>query len=303
MRKFGLSASFTSSGGCPIDTRKLNASFSDDEIEEYDKIIQEIKDGGGVFGSMGVRQHVMMRLKRKDSIPMGNAAPKRNGLSKRLGGALSRSFQSAFSGREREESSESTMMIMPGRRQSLQPELSNILYQSQKTKMVIRDIEFSDSEDKGEFLNNESEANSHHRAHLRMKSLLAVTEEPPPTGRSKGNRRRLTRDSLGFDSFASCRAGSLICGFREQSRRTGSLICGFRNSSKCSARSLSLVVDEKEDELICDWASRRRSSFSSLASGVLGREQIIQGSLTKTHSISSLTCDWDGLDLIRARAA
>merc|ERR1712060_264992 len=151
------------------------------------------------------------------------------------------------------------------------------------TKMLLQDIELSDSEDEGDFVNNESESGSHRSSRLPRKSLLVVTERSPSTERAKGNRRRLTRDSLGFDSFAS--------------RRVGSLICGFRNSSKCSTRSS--IVDGKEDGLICDWSSRGRSSSLSLASEVSGREQTI----TRTHSISSLTCDWDGLDLIRARAA
>lgn len=290
-----LSASLTAGWARPTDTGKPS-SLSGEEILEYDKIIQEIKDGGEVFGSMGIRQMVMMRLeKRQDNISMRDVS-RRNGFSKRLG-SLSRSFQSAYSGREREETSESTMMVMPGRRQSVQPGLSNILYQSQETKMLLQDIELSDSEDEGDFVNNESESGSHRSSRLPRKSLLVVTERSPSTERAKGNRRRLTRDSLGFDSFASRRVGSLICGFCKPSNRAGSLICGFRNSSKCSTRSS--IVDGKEDGLICDWSSRGRSSSLSLASEVSGREQTI----TRTHSISSLTCDWDGLDLIRARAA
>merc|ERR1711862_571711 len=168
-------------------------------------------------------------------------------------------------GREREETSESTMMVMPGRRQSVQPGLCNIL-QSQETKMMLQDIELSDSEDEGDFVNNKSESGSHRSSHLPRKSLLVVTERSPSIEQAKGNRRRPTRDSLGSDSFDSHRAGSLIC--------------GFRNSSTCSTRSS--IVDGKEDGLICDWSSKRRSSSLSLASGELDREQTI----TRTHSIS-----------------
>jgi len=293
-----LSASFTSSWARPTDTGKPN-SLSDEEIQEYDRIIQEIKDGEEVFGSMGIRQKVMMRLeKRQDNISTRDVS-RRNGFSKRLGGALSRSFQSAYSGREREETSETTMMVMPGRRQSVQPGLSNILHQSQDIKMMLQDIELSDSEDEdeGDCVKNESGSGSQHSSRLRRKSLLLVTERSPSTERAKGNKRRLTRESLGFDSFASHRVGSLICGFCKPGSRAGSLICGFRRLRTCSTKSS--IVDGKKDGLICDWSSRRSSSSSSLASGVWGRDQTI----ARRHSISSLTCDWDGLDLTVARAA
>merc|ERR1711862_733087 len=126
-------------------------------------------------------------------------------------------------------------MVMPGRRQSVQPGLCNIL-QSQETKMMLQDIELSDSEDEGDFVNNKSEPGSHRSSRLPRKSLLVVTERSPSIEQSKGNRRR-TRDSLGSDSFDSRRVGSLICGFCKPSNRAGSLICGFRNSSTCSTRS------------------------------------------------------------------
>jgi len=300
MRRFNLTASLTDGWVHPTDTGNPN-SLSDEEIQEYDKIIQELKDGGGMFGSLGFHQQAMMRLKkRQDNIPVKDES-RCNGFSKRLGGALINSFKIAYSGKEREENSESTMMIMPGRRHSVQPGLSSIMYQSsQETKIVLQDIKLSDSEDEGDSVEN-NQSGSHHSSCLRRKSLIVVSEGSPPTERAKSNRRKLTRDSLGFDPFASRRAGSLICGFRKPSSRAGSLICGFRKSSTCSNRSS--VVDEEENGLICGWASRRRSSFLSLASDSLDREQTVQGSLTRTHSISSLTCDWDHSDLIRARAA